>query len=83
MVKGLRNATDYDYEVQMAIINKALDEEIETLFLIAKSEYCSVSSSVVKQIGMLNGDIKKFIPSCIVEDFNDKINKITRGGENE
>ena len=83
VVKGLRNATDYDYEVQMAIINKALDENIETLFLIAKSEYCSVSSSVVKQIGMLNGDIKKFIPSCIIEDFNDKINKITRGGENE
>ena len=82
VVKGLRNATDDDHEVQMAI-NKALDVKIETLFLIAKSEYCSVSSSVVKQIGMLNGDIKKFIPSCIIEDFNDKINKITRGGENE
>lgn len=83
VVKGLRNGTDYDYEAQMAIINKTLDEKVETLFLVARSEYCSVSSSVVKQIGMLNGDIKKFIPSCIIEDFNDKMNMVTRGEKNE
>ena len=83
VVKGLRNGTDYDYEAQMAIINKTLDEKAETLFLVARSEYCSVSSSVVKQIGMLNGDIKKFIPSCIIDDFNDKMNKVARGGKDE
>ncbi len=83
VIKGLRNGTDYDYEAQMAIINKTLDENVETVFLVAKSEYCSVSSSVVKQIGMLNGDIKKFIPSCIIEDFNEKINKVIRGEEDE
>lgn len=76
VIKGLRNGTDYDYEAQMAIINKTLDENVETLFLVARSKYCGVSSSVVKQIGMLNGNIEKFIPSCIVEDFNEKINKI-------
>ena len=73
VIKGLRNGTDYDYEAQMAIINKTLDENIETLFLVARSEYCGVSSSVVKQIGMLNGNVEKFIPNCIIDDFNKNI----------
>lgn len=83
VIKGLRNGTDYDYEAQMAIINKTLDENVETLFLVARSKYCGVSSSVVKQIGMLNGNIDKFIPSCIVEDFNKKINKFMGEKKNE
>ena len=83
VIKGLRNGTDYDYEAQMAIINKTLDENVETLFLVARSKYCGVSSSVVKQIGMLKGNTEKFIPSCIVEDFNKKINEFIGDDKNE
>lgn len=83
LIKGLRNGTDYDYEAQMAIINKSLNENIETLFLVAKSEYSGVSSSVVKQIGMLNGKVEKFIPNNIIEDFNNKISKVIGDNKNE
>lgn len=83
VIKGLRNGTDYDYEAQMAIVNKTLNKDVETLFLVAKSEYSAVSSSVVKQIGMLNGNVEKFIPSNIIEDFNNKIIEIIGDEKNE
>jgi len=60
IVRGLRNTTDYDYEVQMAAMNDVLANEVETVFLAASPETSFIASSLVKQIAGMQGDISKF-----------------------
>lgn len=76
LIKGLRNVTDFDYEYQMALMNKKLDNEVETLFMMADSEYSYISSSSVKQVGKFNGNVEGLIPKCIIEDFQRKIKEL-------
>lgn len=73
LIKGLRNVTDFDYEYQMAQMNKKLDNDVETLFMMADGEYSYISSSSVKQVGKFNGNIRGLIPDSIVDDFEVKI----------
>lgn len=68
IVKGLRAVSDYEYELQMAQANKQLNAEAETIFLPSSCNTSYVSSSVVRQIATLGGDISKFVPEQIVED---------------
>ena len=65
IVKGLRAMSDFEYEFQMALTNRKLNPDIETLFLTTKSEYMYLSSSMVKQIASMGGDISEFVPSII------------------
>lgn len=76
LIKGLRNATDFDYEYQMALMNKKLDSDVETLFMMADGEYSCISSSSVKQVGKFNGNIRGLIPDGIVDDFEAKIKEL-------
>ena len=69
IVKGLRAVSDFDYEFQLALINKSLYPNIETLFLTAKSENMFLSSSMVKEVCSLSGDISAFVPKEIAEDI--------------
>ena len=69
IVKGLRAVSDFEYEFQMALTNKKLCPEAETVFLTAKAENMYLSSSIVKQIGSMNGDIRDFGPAEIYEDI--------------
>ncbi len=62
MIRGLRDATDFDYEVQMAQMNGALSPEIETIFLAASPATRMISSSLVKQIAKMGGDTSLFLP---------------------
>jgi pantetheine-phosphate adenylyltransferase len=62
IIRGLRDATDFDYEVQMAQMNGALAPDIETVFLAASPATRMISSSLVKQIARMGGDISLFIP---------------------
>ena len=68
IVKGLSAVTDFEYEVQMALANKKLCPEAETVFLVTRSENMYLSSSVVKQIASFGGDISGFVPPQI-KDF--------------
>ena len=68
IVKGLRAVTDFEYEFQMALANKKLCPEAETVFLVTRSENMCLSSSVVKQIASFGGDISGFVPPQI-KDF--------------
>lgn len=68
IVKGLRAMTDFEYEFQMALANRKLCPEAETVFLVTRSENMYLSSSVVKQIASLGGDISGFVPHEI-KDF--------------
>lgn len=65
MIKGLRVVSDFEYEMQMALINKKMNDEIETLFMAASTKYGYLSSSVVKEIAMLGGDVSCFVPPVV------------------
>ena len=75
IVKGLRAVTDFEYEFQMALANKKLYEGAETVFLTTASEYMFLSSSVIKQIASLGGDISPFVPEAILDDINKRLTK--------
>ncbi len=73
IIRGLRAISDYDYEAQMALMNKNLSGEIETLFLIAQEENSYISSSIVKQAAILGGDVRKFVPKGILKAMQKKM----------
>jgi pantetheine-phosphate adenylyltransferase len=61
MLRGLRTLTDMETEFTMSLTNRDLDPEVETVFLMSKVEYSHISSSLIKQIGALKGDLDKFV----------------------
>jgi pantetheine-phosphate adenylyltransferase len=65
MLRGLRTLSDMEYEFTMSLMNLHLDPEIETVFLMAKEEYSHVSSSLLRQIAQLGGDLSKFLPEPV------------------
>ena len=75
IVKGLRAVSDFEYEFQMALANKKLYSDAETVFLTTSAENMYLSSSVVKQIASLGGDISHFVPPCILEDIQNRLVK--------
>ncbi len=73
IVKGLRAMTDFDYEFQMALTNKKLNPELETMFLATSSENMFLSSSMVKQVAGFSGDISHFVPKEILEEIKERL----------
>lgn len=73
IVKGLRAVSDFEYEFQMALTNKKLNPEAETVFLTTSAENMYLSSSIVKQVAHLGGDISDFVPSEILEDIRERL----------
>ena len=69
IVKGLRAMSDFEYEFQMALANKKLYDQAETIFLTACTENMYLSSSVVKQIAAFNGDIRHFVPDVLHDEI--------------
>jgi pantetheine-phosphate adenylyltransferase len=65
IVRGLRAVSDYEYELQMALMNRRLSPAIETVFLMAKEEYSYVSSRLVKEVARLGGDLTGLVPETI------------------
>jgi pantetheine-phosphate adenylyltransferase len=72
IVKGLRAVSDFEYEFQMAMANKKLNPEAETIFLTTSHQNMYLSSSLVKQISGFGGDISSFIPPQILDIVNDR-----------
>ncbi len=75
IVRGLRAVSDFEYEMQMALINKSLYEDLETLFFIASTRYSFLSSSVVKEVAENKGDVSGLVPENVLEALNDKYGK--------
>lgn len=69
IVKGLRAMSDFEYEFQQALINKSLYPDAETVFLTASGENMFLSSSMVKEVCSLGGDIRPYVPECISDDI--------------
>ncbi|MCP5076309.1 MAG: pantetheine-phosphate adenylyltransferase [Rhodobacteraceae bacterium] len=67
IIRGLRAVADFEYEYQMVGMNRALNDEIETVFLMADAEYQSIASKLVKEIARLGGDISNFTPPSVAE----------------
>ena len=75
IVKGLRAMSDFEYEFQMALTNRKLNADAETVFLTTTAEHMYLSSSLVKQVAGLGGDVSDFVPACILPDIEDKFRK--------
>ena len=72
IVRGLRAISDFDYEFQMTGMNARLNSQIETVFLMASERHQFISSRFVKEICMLKGDIKSFVPKEVYKKLNNK-----------
>ena len=80
IVKGLRAMSDFEYEFQMAHVNKHLCPKAETVFLCADSQSTYLSSSMVKQIAAFGGDISAFVPAAIVDDIFERLDTTKQKG---
>ena len=77
LIRGLRAMTDFEYEFQLALMNKKLAPDIETVFLMTKSEYSFISSSAIKWAASLGGCIAEFVPPNVEKAIKEKNNKTT------
>ncbi len=73
IVRGLRAVTDFEYEFQMALTNKKINKELETIFLTTNSKYMYLSSSIVKEIARNDGDITDFVPALVLQDIENRL----------
>ncbi|MDQ2686291.1 MAG: pantetheine-phosphate adenylyltransferase [Armatimonadota bacterium] len=76
IVKGLRAVSDFEYEFQMALLNRRLQPDVETVFLMTSAEHSYLSSSIVKEIARLGGDIRALVPSSALPMLQQKFGKI-------
>ena len=72
IIKGLRTVNDFEYEFQMALLNKTLDNECETMFMMTNSKYSYISSSMVNELAGYKGDLAGLVPSEIIQYIKDK-----------
>ncbi len=73
IVKGLRAVSDFEYELQMALMNRRLAEHVETMFLMTGAEYSYLSSNIVKEIARLGGAIEGLVPKSVEERLRKKL----------
>lgn len=76
IVKGLRAISDFEYEFQMAMLNKSVEPQIETLFMMTNNKYSYLSSSIVKELGRLGASLNELVPDVIMDNV---INKLRKG----
>lgn len=80
IIKGLRAGSDFENEFQMAMINRKINPNVDTMFLTAEPQFMYMSSSTVKELGFYDVDLKDFLPEEIIPDFKKRINEIRQGG---
>ena len=73
VIKGLRAVTDFENEFMMAMINHKLNDQLDTMFLMAEQKYLYLSSSTVKELGRYGADLTDFLPEQIIPDFSERI----------
>lgn len=76
IVRGIRAVSDYEYELRMALMNRRLEPEIETVFLMAAEEFSYVSSNLMKQVFTLGGRVEGLIPPLVEAKMREKLKKI-------
>ena len=74
-IKGLRAVSDFELEFQMALVNRQLCSRVETVFMPSRESYQYLSSSIVKEVGRLGGDISPFVPAPVLDLVNEKLQR--------
>lgn len=77
IVKGLRAVSDFEYEFQMALLNRHLQPNVETVFLMTSAEHSYLSSSIVKEIARLGGDIHGLVPTPVLPMLKQKFERVS------
>ena len=72
VLRGLRAMSDFEYEFQLANMNRELDDNFEAVFLTPSQDYSFISSTMIREIAKLNGDVQKFVPDCVLDGFAKK-----------
>ncbi|MBF0619216.1 MAG: pantetheine-phosphate adenylyltransferase [Candidatus Omnitrophica bacterium] len=75
LVRGLRMTSDFEYEFQMALTNRRLAEDIETVFLMPSEGFSFLSSSLLREVAKLDADISSFVPKCIEKRLRERLKK--------
>lgn len=75
VLRGLRAVSDFEYEFQMALMNRSLEERCETLFLVPSQENIYLSSRIVKEVASLGGDIERFVPAVVETALGAKVGR--------
>ncbi len=73
IIRGLRAVSDFEYEFQMALTNRKLNDQVETVFLVTSENYSYLSSTMIREIARLKGDISPFVPDEIVRRVKEKV----------
>ena len=79
IVRGLRAVSDFEYEFQMALMNRSLWAEIEVIFMAPDSHYTFLSSSLVREVASLGGDVSGFVPERVLDRLEEKFGASVRG----
>ena len=74
IVRGLRAVSDFEYEMQITSMNRVLDENIETFFIMTKNQYSFLSSSIVKEVAKYGGDVSELVPEVVNNALKEKFN---------
>src|SRR5947207_7520028 len=75
VVRGLRAVSDFEFEFQMALMNRKLQGAVETIFLMPKEEYTYLSSRIIKEIAQLGGDVSSFVPGIVAKALGKKVSQ--------
>lgn len=75
IIRGLRAISDFDYEFQIALTNKKLVPEVNTIFLMPNEKYSFLNSSIVRELASYNANLKEFVPDCVFKKLKKKFNK--------
>ena len=75
VIRGLRAVSDFEFEFQMALMNRSLQPRLETIFLTPKEEYTFLSSRIVKEVGRLGGDVTSFVPALVAQRLKEKFSQ--------
>ncbi|MCX8014796.1 MAG: pantetheine-phosphate adenylyltransferase [candidate division WOR-3 bacterium] len=73
IIRGLRTISDFDYEFQMALTNRKIAPDIETIFFLASEQYAYLSATLVKEIARMGGDLKEFLPKPVISMLKNKL----------
>lgn len=74
IVRGLRAVSDFEYEMQITSMNRVLDENIETFFIMSKNQYSFLSSSIVKEVAKYGGKVGELVPAVVDKALKEKFN---------
>lgn len=74
VIRGLRAVSDFEYEFQMALMNRKLNCKLETVFLMPSEKYTYINSTIVKEVGRLGGDVSHFLSEEVLFELNKKLN---------